>query len=300
MVKRKSVALIMTIFIMVTLLILAGSFLSKAINENVLTTRYINSVRAFWLAEAGISEAVRNLPSSVARCIAGDACPGGYTCCYAANAALMAGSSTYYQITATGSIATGGATINRTIHSVVRVNPPNPSNFQHAIETTGNLITKGNAYTINGTRNELAALNFANLFEYSKDNVEAYAASCSTRYVDTIPAAISGVTWIEVSGMSKITIAGNLTGSGILIIEGNIHFAGTVDFDGIVYVVGTLRMSGTPTINGTILAESGVGIDTTISGHVTINYDTTAIANALQRLQFLSPERISWREQQQI
>lgn len=291
--NKRGAVLVFSLLLVTVLAIVSAALFLKTINEKNLTERYINSIRAFWVAETGIAEGVRNLPTSpLNSCLdESEGCPSGSSCCYNVTTSYLG--DVYYQIDSVGSVAlVSGGTISRALSGIVRTTPPDSAGFAHAIETTGELVTQGE-YTINGTVNENAALNFSDLFSSSKEELKSSATYLYDE--STFGAPISGITWVDVSS-GTLTISGNLAGSGILVIEGDTHFAGTFDFDGVIYVIGELAMSGTPTINGAILAESGVDIDTTIGGDVTINYDSTEIADALDPLQYISSEVVSWHE----
>jgi len=293
--NRKGVVLILSFFIIIILVILASALLVKSVNENNLAKRYVNSIRAFWLAEEGIAQGLRSLPSTanVNGCLSQvRGCPQADSCCYAATISQL--TSAYYRIDSVGTVALGtGGLVSSPLSIVARVQFPDASNFPHAIEITGNLVITGHAYTINGTVNEEAALSFSDLFEESKEGLKSMADNL---YEDTLTEPVSGITWVDVSSGSQLTVSGDLQGSGILVISGDAHFSGTFDFDGIIYVIGKLRMSGTPTINGAIFAESETDVDTTISGHVTLNHDPEAISAALTNLFGVTSEAVSWRQ----
>jgi len=288
--KRKAAALITTVIIAVILAMLGIVFTIRSIQEKNLAERYINSVRAFWLAEAGVAEGLKNLSaSSVNSCLG---CPQANSCCYQAVIQLTG---TDYQIDSSGSVTLpSGAIITKGVSVVVRTQPPE---LEYAIETTGELILTGNAYTINGTTNEGATIDFSGLFGESKEDIELRA---NNHYDDELVSPVDGITWVDVSPESELGVAGELQGSGILIISGDVHFSGSFVFSGIVYIAGKLRMSGTPVINGSIFAESETDIDTTIAGHVTIGYDPIAINNALgyapETTSSGPSEIISWRQ----
>ena len=290
--KRKAAALITAVIIAVILAMLGIVFTIRSIQEKNLANRYINSVRAFWLAEAGVAEGLKNLSaSSVSSCLN---CPQVSSCCYAATIQPYGEADTDYQINSSGSVTlSSGAIITKEVSVVARVQPPE---LEHAIETAGELILEGEAYTINGTRNENAIIDFSSLFGESKEEVKLRAS----HHDDELVSPVNGITWVDVSLGSELEVAGNLQGSGILIISGDVHFAGSFVFDGIIYVAGTLKISGTPVINGSIFAESETDIDTTIAGHVTIEYDPIAINNALEYTPETtssgSSEIISWRQ----
>ncbi|MFH1519449.1 MAG: hypothetical protein ABIE75_02635 [Candidatus Omnitrophota bacterium] len=62
--KSKSAALITAVILTLSLSILGIAFTSRSIQERNLTTRYIDSVRAFWLAEAAMAKGYSELMSS--------------------------------------------------------------------------------------------------------------------------------------------------------------------------------------------------------------------------------------------
>ncbi|MFH1504289.1 MAG: hypothetical protein ABIH08_02730 [Candidatus Omnitrophota bacterium] len=293
--NRKGVVLILSFFVIVSLTVLAGVVLTKSINENNLVKRHVKSIQAFWLTEEGIAQGLRDLPSTanVNGCLSqARGCLQGDTCCYTASISQL--TSAYYQIDSVGTVTLGtGGTVSKSLSIIARAELPSSSNFPHAVEVTGELIIKGQAYTINGTVNEGAALSFSDLFEQSKEEVRSMADNL---YEDTLAESISGITWVDVSSGGELAVSGDLQGDGILVISGDAHFSGTVDFDGIIYIIGKLRMSGTPTINGSVFAESETDVDTTISGHVTLNHSSEAISGALVYLQGVTAEIVSWRQ----
>ena len=58
---KKSYSLLLVIVIIVVLLILSGASLFQSISEKNLTQRYKDSIQAFWIAEAGINKALKEL-----------------------------------------------------------------------------------------------------------------------------------------------------------------------------------------------------------------------------------------------
>lgn len=278
---RRAAALIMSLIVVLILSLLAGSFFYAVTNNSRLVNRHINSLYAFWAAEAGISEAIDHMPSS----------PNSGTINNADfNAVTSSLGSEYYQIDSTAS----SNNITRSLTAIVRTDPVDPNNFQHAIRTTSNLVIHGSV-DINGPQEEFASLNFANLFEHTKDEVKSYATHLYTDPpVDITP--VDAITWVDLSPGEEFRVSSSgWVGSGILVVAGDAQITGGI-FSGIIYVIGKLRMSGNPVINGTILAESKTEIDTNLTGNVTINYDPAAIADALSYLQFIAPVVVSWKE----
>lgn len=287
---RAAVVLIWALLVMVVIAILLSSFFLTTMTENSLAKRYVASVRAFWAAETGISEAIVAMPNSTSGTI------GGSNYSYTTTTTLIAAD--YYRVDSIGAaVVPSGGFVERKLSSVVKTTPVDTNNFQHAIRTTVELDVQGSV-DINGTTEENAALDFPDLFDSSKEEIEAYAAHVYTDPVNNIT-PVDTITWINLSEGQEFRINDNgWTGGGILVVEGNAMITGGT-FDGVLYVIGDLRISGNPTISGTVLVESDTELveDTDITGNVTINYDTDAIANALVALQFISPEVVSWREQ---
>lgn len=284
---KRGIALVLALFVITIIAGLSGSFFLKSVNENSLVRRAVNSTRAFWLAEAGIAEVLANMPNNASGTIGS----GNYA--YSAVCAPLTGD--YYQVDSTGTVTLPNSdTVTRSLNAVVRTDPVDASNFQHAIRTTVELIVRGSV-DINGPSEEFASLNFPDLFEHSKEEIESYATHVYTDPpVDVAP--VDTITWVNLSEGEELRISSDTwSGSGILVVEGDAQITGGT-FSGIIYIMGELRMSGNPVINGTILAESSAELDTTLTGNVTINYDVQAIADALEALQFISPEIVSWRE----
>ncbi|MCQ9206073.1 MAG: hypothetical protein NG737_07165 [Omnitrophica bacterium] len=297
--NKKAVALIFSILAIIILSMSMTAIFFKSVNNNNLISRRVHSIRAFWLAETGVAEAAANLPNSPLGDYIGNpqGCPTNTNCYYNTTSAdVTVGNITYYRIDSTGSVdIPSGGTITRDVEVFVKVTPPEASNFGHAIESTGEINQLGAGVTINGTIDDFATINFSDLFGNSKTEVRNAADQIYDETSFAEP--LIGVTWVDdADGGADLIMNGNLTGNGILIIEGNVLIAGTVTFDGIIYVIGELTTLGNATLSGTVIAESGVGIDTTVGGSVTITHDPVAIADALNFIQFLSYEIVSWQE----
>ncbi len=286
---KQGIALVLALLVTLVLSILVGSFFLRSMNENQLVARYVNSARAFWLAEAGVAEGIRHMPNSTSGCMGTD------NGCYSANVSSL--SVKYYQINSTGTVTLpSGGNIARSLNVVVETENIDSSKFQYAIATTVTLVTKGSVTINPGTSWEQnATINFSDLFECSKEDMKSYATHVYSTVDNTTP--INGITWVEPSGGS-LNITGNLTGSGILVIAGNVSISGTVQLDGIIYVIGDLTITGNVTVNGSVLAESNALIDTTteLKGNVTLNYDSNKISDALNPLKFMNPAIVSWKE----
>jgi hypothetical protein len=292
--NNKGAVLVFGLVIILVLSVLASSFYFKSINENTLTKRYIESIRAFWLAEAGLAEATDHIPTLTTSGTIGNE---NYTYSTQGSSESINATVTLYTINSTGSVnmPSGGTVTRRITAEVAEVaTRPAAANFPYAIETTAHLDIKG-AVTVNpsDSKKDHSALDFAALFGSTKADMETNATHV---YTPSNIGAIDGITWINVPAGSTLHVAGNLAGSGILIISGNTRFSGTVDFNGIIYVIGTLTMTGTVTTNGSVLAESSTTVDTTIRGTVNLNWDEEQINAALDLLRSATSTVVSWKE----
>jgi hypothetical protein len=285
MANKKGIALIMSLFIVIFLAVLMAPFFIKSTNEGSLVRRYVDSTRALWLAEAGLAEGVRHLPNNRSGFV------DNPNHAYDAVTTHLNGS--YYQVDSTGSVALpGGGAVSRKIRAIVKTMSVDPSKFKYAIETTGDLKIKGSVdITPVGSQKDFSTLDFADLFSFSKEQIEDFATRMNAP--KNQDAVFHGVYWLYSDGQ---TITGNWTGDGILVIEGDVHFAGTIQFDGIIYVIGKLTLSGTADAYGSVLAESGALVDTIVHGDVSLAYDLAKIQAALQYLVFVAPQAVSWQE----
>lgn len=285
--RRKGFVLIFSLLVTLILSLLLTSFYLQNINEGNLAKRFVDSTRAFWLAEAGAAQAYVSFPSGVSGTLGGSS--------YAYNAVVTPISGNYYAITSTGTVTRAdGTTITRVITASVKTGNMDPTKFKYGIETTTELEIKGSAdLNPDDSSKEYSTLDFPNLFGVTKAQMQAGATHAYT--AANFGAPVDGITWVEVPSGETLNITSNLTGSGVLVINGNVKFAGTVVFDGIIYVIGTLTMTGNVTASGSVLAESSTTVDTTLTGNVTINYDPSKITTALNNVASLNKQVVSWK-----
>jgi len=281
--------LVVGLFVSLALSLLASSFYFRSINENTLALRERSLIRAFWIAEAGVAEAIDNLPGSS---VSGQIGASGNT--YSAQ--VTATGSDVYTIVSTGTVTLpSGETVSRSVSVDVRTGTVPASNFQYAIETTTDLVIKGSVdINPDDKAKEFSTLDFAALFGYTKDEIKANATHYYTDENFSFP--VDGITWVDVDAGETMVVAGNLSGSGILIVSGNVHFSGTLDFNGIIYVIGKLTMSGTVTTYGSVMAESSTTVDTVLKGNVELNWDEDEINAALDLIRMLRRDIVSWKE----
>jgi len=296
MAKNRGAALIFSLLATLISTILLGGLYTSSMSENQQANQYVNSIRALWLAEAGIAK-VKASPGLGAA----SGSLGGANYTYnVASPQLVAGTNNYWIVTSTGTVrlprSLDDLIISRTVVTTVKTGSMDPSKFPYAIDTTTDLVIKGNAVTIDGTYKENDnTINFANMFGVSKATMEFGATHLYTDSNFDDP--VNGITWVNVASGHSFNISGDLVGSGILVVKGDVRISGTVDFNGIIYVIGALTLTGTVTTNGSVIAESSATADTELKGTVNVNYNLVQIQNALTNVQFLSKQIVAWREQ---
>jgi hypothetical protein len=301
--NKRGFALIAGLMVITVLFILGGSLFLKTANENNLTRRYVNSMKALWVAEAGVAEAIANLPSSPT-----DGSLDGYTYQTTTTYRATIDNSDYYDVASTGIVpfSSGGDT-RRVVGVVVKRGPVDASKFKYGIDAANDLCF-GSPVNCNKDAEEFldpdicdgqscakefdSNINFSDLFGQPQSAVEAIA----THYTEsTFPGAVSGVTWVDVTPGQTLMVAGGDTGTGILIVEGDVEFAGAYQFQGIIYVLGNLTARGTFDAYGSTIVASSVGADS-INGTPEFHYDAGVIEDALETLSNNFKSIVSWKE----
>lgn len=309
--NKRGVVLIFGLLVAMVLIILVLTFWDKTMDENNFVIRYVNSVRALWVAEAGVAEAIVNLPNSPTN---GNL--GSYSYATTTVHRITIGGYDYYDIVSTGIVdLPSGGNITREVNVVVKEHSIDPTKFRYSIQAANDLCFGGqncnkDPYDFIEPDNPPGcfggdcytefdgAINFADMFGYG----QAFVSSVANHYTETtFPGAISGVTWVDVTPGQYLTINGgsgdpdNPDGTGILIVNGDLRVEGSYVFRGIIYVLGTLRARGTFDSYGSIVTASSAGIDS-INGTPDFFWDQNDIANALQQLSSFSRVIVSWKE----
>lgn len=294
MVNNRGIVLVYSLLVTMVLSVLIGSLYFNSINENLQANQYVTSMRAFWLAEAGLATVKANPGLSA---VSGNLGGSNYTYNVPSPQVVPGTGNMYWIVDSTGTVTLpSGSSLSRTLTATIKTAGADSTKFPYAIDTTAELAIKGHAVTINGTsKEEDNTINFTNMFDISKATMKSGA---NYLYTDSnFNAPVAGITWVDVASGNTLNIAGNLIGSGILVVNGNTRISGTINFNGIIYIIGTLTMTGNVTTSGSIVAESSAEADTTLAGNVTINFSLTDIENALTNVQFLSKQIVAWQEQ---
>lgn len=312
---KRGVALILAMFVIVAIAIIISASFFGSINENSLLNRSINSGRALWLAEAGLAEAIFNLPNNPPSCNPPGLCLEDNPD-YKYSVQTVNLGNNYYQVVSNGTLLSQN--ISRQIKAFLQVFPVNPNNFKHAVRSTVPLIIKGSVsigcddplYCDSPYYEGNASINFSQLFQNSPEDVRSYANHIYTDpLVDVTP--VEGITWVDLSPGQEFIISSDAWKGGcgadndcsqttdngaILIVAGDAQITGG-EYYGIIYVMGNLRMAGNPTIHGSVLVESETQLDTTVlTGNISINHNRAAVEGALNALNFSSSKIVSWEE----
>lgn len=304
---KKGIALVFSLIVIAVLTILSSTMISRTVSESNIAQKYIESNQAFWLAEAGISRAIRQLPGTAT--INESVILAGKQGIYTTTTVPVAGYSARYEITSIASVSN----THRSIRISVEVpQGANPDSITKAVMTTGQLdITGSSQINPSGSYETNSTLDFQTVFGVSEDIVKSAA---NHLYIDppTNQQPIDGITWVDLTGdtvasATKYTISSNWSGSGLLIVDGNrnettkdievLKIAGNWYFNGMIWVIGKIKISGTPAITGAIFAESAVDVESTLTGNATVNFDSSAIRNAFDLLDSVFiPDILSWQE----
>ena len=271
--------------VIAVLTILGAAFISRATSEHYLLLRHVSSTKAFWLAEAGIAEAIEDFPNSPLSGYLGDTKNA-----YNTQTSLVEGFADRYRIVSTGSFTSPtGNTITRAIEVIVQV--PQFGEIDDAITSTGG-ITVGGAAKINGTISPNSVFDFEEKFGMTEAQLRAQADHFYTDPPNNVD-PVEGVTWIEITSGDELVISDNTwSGSGVLIVNGDLKITGG-DFDGVLWVNGGLEVSsGNPDIYGAIFVNCG-SEETVVLGAAEITYDSDSIDSALSSI---SPVILSWSE----
>ncbi len=302
--NKSGVVLVFCLLVTLVLSILVASIYSQSISENQLAKRYADSVRALWLAEAGIAQVKSNPGVGTA---SGYLDNNNYT--YNVAAPTRIGATDYYTVVSTGTVTQpSGASVSRSVSVTMKLIPPNASKFAFGVETTSDSLDYKSKNIINAENPANIAKSdstqtFADLFGVPTATMKAQAAQSGTYYQSRDiggSLTVSGITWVDVTDSGGLLDPNgelhveHLNGSGTLIICGNFNVNGIGTFNGILYVIGTLDMEGNPTINGTVFVESSARIGVDLTGSSLVNYNSVAISTALVALS--NKQIVSWKE----
>jgi hypothetical protein len=330
--NKRGMALVFALLVVLVLSILLCSFFLTSINENNLVKRYINSMRAFWVAEAGLAQAIRDIFG-----VSNSGKLGDYDYTWTSTKWTTMLGNDYYNIVSTGIVTLpGGVEIKRQISAVGKTTAVDPDKFQYSLGSSGDLCFGGNCkgdatkyvhpqpllpnppvnpvqypvetncYGHDCWQEKNTGINFQNLFNYQASEVKALADHVYTP-ADFPGTGISGVTWVDVPTDppgQQLTIGGGSggdytspNGTGILIINGDVELAGNYVFRGIIYIIGKLKARGTFDGYGSVLVAARTEVEeSTVNGTPDFFHSKYDITQALKLLVASSARVVSWKE----
>jgi len=327
---KRGIALVFALLVVMVFSILLAGFFLKSMNENGLVRRHLDSMQAFWAAEAGVAQALMDLPAELTGSTGTLGVPVNKFM-YSVTSDWISSRTDpisgelikIYQIGSTGSVT--GTDITRNLQAFVTYTPPSPGGFTAAIEVknllkiTGSVMISGppatdpqNIYDATYAKPD-SDFSFQGKFDVAPEDVKAYAQAKGHYFEDPNPTlpqyAITNplsnnmagdVYWVKITDPKKelqIPKTGWQGDNIILIVEGDCSMEGG-DLDGILWVMGKLKISGNPDINGAVISEYETTI-TSITGNPDIYHDPDAISNAIKIIEDSLGTRaiVAWREQ---
>ncbi|TAN61785.1 hypothetical protein EPN16_02855 [bacterium] len=159
--KRGSV-LVVSFMVILVLAVLGGIMLSRSISERALTQRYAESTQAFWLAEAGVNRALKELGANFNamgnNVWSETLAPGSYSI------DIEQVDSTKRKVTSHGFVPAVSPRVERVLEATITKKIP-PDFYENAIYSGGSVDFNGNSYTVTGK------VRYADEIEYSSNNV---------------------------------------------------------------------------------------------------------------------------------
>lgn len=160
--NKKGIALILGFIVITVLTILGSAIVSRSISESNISRRYSESTQAFWLAEAGLNRALKELKSNYTtsgNCLWPANLGEGRYC---ADVEIV-GDDRW--VTSHGFVpATTPAAVERRLKAVMNKYIP-PNFYDNAIYSSGEVDFNGNSYNVTGD------ILYADSIEYSQNNV---------------------------------------------------------------------------------------------------------------------------------
>ena len=226
--SRKGIVLVFTLITMVTLVAITGAFLYMTAIQNKNSGYNVVSAKAFWLAEAGIHDALfqlkndsnyRDNPVTINNSLGG----GNYSVSVSKNG-------TTYSLTSTGTVSV----INRQIIQSVLIEDGIPQAFSYVIHSGNRIRLNNSEGIVNGDIS--VATTVTGEGDMTINGTIAEGSTVPTPSVDF---------------SSYASIANN-------VVSGNKTFQQNQTYSGIWYVDGKVTIQKNVTINGTIISTGDI------------------------------------------
>ncbi|GEM_PF-7053775 len=302
--KKGFVLWVVSGFVLVLVVMVIG-FIVLVNNEIIKAEQQGDSLKAFFLAEAGIEKAIYEISRD-----------GTYTSetatfgegIYDVTVTSLAG--TQKQIDASGYVPNktspraqrsisviadketglplGGAlTTSGSVTLKAQSEVDGGSDNAGIVTTDEDQITQQGLPTLTGNppiKEVAQPVTFEDIFRITPDEMKALA-TVYTNPGNNEPADPTGINWVE--GSVKYT--SHTSGSGILIVSGDLEVTAHVNFDGVIYVMGNADLGAHVVISGGLVTEG----NSTHRAHSSVTYNETAIDAAAELYPYVI---VSWEE----
>jgi hypothetical protein len=322
--NKKGIVLILSFGVIAVMLLLAGAAASRSIYETKMAQRHFESVQAFWLAEAGVNRALKELRNNyeLLGIPATNLGSGGYS------VVINNPQDGTRVVSAAGYVPRSGPVRSqRVLEAIMYKYPSVPSHFyENAIYTAQNIVLNGSSFDvignvryagtitgntsrIIGTKTQdpavapLAHLDFTQLRALSQAQGNYHDARhlngpFPLTFWYNEDQSIPNIVFLE----GNLDLTGKTTVGGFFVVGGEVVYDATLS--GNVSVKGAIYTLGRFTVNGggnALNIDGGVwcGQQATLNGNAKISYNS-AYVEAIQALGINTTVGIkSWRDTQE-
>lgn len=302
--NKKGIILISCYFIVAILIIFGAMAITKTVSEGLISQRYNDTMKAFYIAEGGIETARKLImdspPSGTLTIGPTDLGEGNY----AVTITNYQGNPSIWEVESIGTIPQ--TNINKTLKTIVGLQQSGSwETILKAIYSTGKIKITGNAEINPPDSYEAEAeISFGptekgpGTFGMTKDEMKARAHN----YYENPPTnqlPVNKITWVEAPGGQFKVTDDKWVGTDILIVNGDFFMTGGT-FSGVLWVIGNVKISGNAVFRGSIFVESGdafINVDVTITGTPIFTYDGIVIRGAWVESGLITAPIFSWSEE---
>lgn len=308
--NRRGAALIISFMVIVVLTILSSAVIARSVSERFIAQRYAESMQAFWLAEAGVSQALNGLRSTFNVSVSlnpkwsGTLSTGQYEVFVVANI-----DSENTKIASHGYVPTKtGARAERVLEAIMNKFIKVPPNFyNNVIYSAGGIVKSGNP-TVTGIEynaSPLPLLDFEQLRTISQSQNNYHDA-------DHLDGPFPSSFWYDqTKGIPNVVFLEgslNLSGKkdqvgGFFVVGGDVIYDATIGgnaaIDGAVYTRGGFTINGGGSVPFNVNGGIWSGGQATLNGSsVTVAYNETYMS-AIKELGINTDVQMTdWRDRQ--
>ena len=279
-----------------------------------------SSAKAFWLADAGMVEAL-NLVTSFNGTTAYPQCVNDVTCAhnvsdsnfpYKVNITLPPGQP--WLVTSTASVGSGLSTVQRTLYAQVGY-----AGLTNSMSTTGTVVNHGHPTETPAPVQNQPPVSFSSVFGITLAQAQAIAAGNNTYYDCTASSHPCGsgsslsipgfsgnqLVYVNLSSSQTVSLSGGWSGNGLFIVNGGtLDMSGggstSVNFTGVIWIEnGSFSsISGGIGILGSVYINGSPSTVTTFNGtSVDLTYDANAVQSVMSAYGTTQrPRTICWSE----